>query len=85
MGIIFPLYAPIPLGDIVPQASRLGVQFMEGLLKWNPLSRLTAQAALGLAYFQVHFKLVFLKLLLLLISYVYRTLGRTLSIYEQNK
>ncbi|XP_049777101.1 serine/threonine-protein kinase dyf-5 [Schistocerca cancellata] len=57
MNFKFPQFSPVPLGSIIPNASKDGLALMGDMLSWNPNSRPTAQQSLRYAYFQVGQKL----------------------------
>ncbi|KAK9880947.1 hypothetical protein WA026_013273 [Henosepilachna vigintioctopunctata] len=53
VGYKFPYFAKTELSDVVPQASKLALNLLDNLLRWNPADRPTAQGALKHHYFQV--------------------------------
>ncbi|XP_046995602.1 serine/threonine-protein kinase MAK isoform X2 [Schistocerca americana] len=46
MNFKFPQFSPVPLGSIIPNASKDGLALMGDMLSWNPNSRPTAQQSL---------------------------------------
>jgi protein kinase len=53
IGYSFPQFAPTSLAQLIPNASPAAVELMTEMLRWDPKSRPTAEAALSSAYFQV--------------------------------
>ncbi|XP_065669050.1 serine/threonine-protein kinase ICK isoform X2 [Hydra vulgaris] len=53
MNFKFPNMVATPLKQLIPNASKEGLQLLEDMLNWNPQKRPTAQQALRYPFFQV--------------------------------
>jgi serine/threonine protein kinase len=52
MGFKFPTMAPVPLSNLIPNASTEALQLISDMLKWDPNSRPTAQESLQYPWFR---------------------------------
>ncbi|OUM59201.1 hypothetical protein PIROE2DRAFT_34602, partial [Piromyces sp. E2] len=51
MGFKFPTMPPVPLNNLIPNASTEALQLISDMLKWDPNSRPTAQESLQYPWF----------------------------------